>query len=392
MKKNYTRIIPIVLILLLSFIVTALALHPGGPKEDPDKEPNLEAIMTFEEVEKELLALEKRSEGQIQVDIAGYTLENRPLYIAKIGQGPKKMWIQGRIHGDEPYGNDTCLEFLKTLLSSDKVLLDEMTFWIIPCYNPDGSELFWRGNALGVDLNRDWCRIYRWMFWVEWEDPTLNQRDFPILPAEVGYFQPESQAFRLAWEEFHPDYMIDIHHQGTPVVEGTDEMSTLSFGISVAEHSLKGLSGIDGTPLPGAPDLSHIWDTCRQMAVVGYDAVSPLGFCTPTMYWFKGIDIWEGVTSSQMLGLPGIYAEADWNGNEDQITWIPEHNTAAIFFESRGGIGNKSRGYLITQNVVALHAIADAIASGELGNVDPDRWWELPWASYDYGNWGYREQ
>jgi hypothetical protein len=325
------------------------------------------------------------------VDIAGYSIENRPLYIAKIGQGPKKMWIQGRIHGNEPYGNDTCLEFINSLLSSDKGLLDIMTFWIIPCYNPDGAERFWRGNALGVDLNRDWCRIYKWMFWVEWADPTLNQRDFP-LPAEVGYFQPESKAFRLAWEEFRPDYMVDIHHQGTPVVEGTDEMSTFSFGISVAEHSLRGLSGIDGSRLRGAPDLSHIWDTCRRMAVIGYDAASKLGFCTPTMYWFKGIDIWEGVTSSQMLGLPGPDTVANWNGKESKIAWMPEYNTAAIFFESRGGIGNKSRGYLITQNVVALHAIADAIASGELEDVDAELWWELPWASYDYGNWGYREQ
>ena len=47
--------------------------------------------------------------------------------------------------------------------------------------------------------------------------------------------------------------MIDIHHQGTPVVEGTNEMSTFSFGISVAEHSLKGLSGIDGHPAAGRP-------------------------------------------------------------------------------------------------------------------------------------------
>jgi hypothetical protein len=49
MKKSYVRIIPIFLILLLAFIVSAMALHPDGPKEDPDKEPNQEAIMTFAE-------------------------------------------------------------------------------------------------------------------------------------------------------------------------------------------------------------------------------------------------------------------------------------------------------------------------------------------------------
>ena len=127
------------------------------------------------------------------------------------------------------------------------------------------------------------------------------------------------------------------------------------------------------------------------MAVVGYDAAKKLGFCTPTMYSFKGIDIWEGVTSSQMLGLPGDVPAPIWDGTEDDIAWTPEHNTAAIFFETRSGIGNKSRGYLIRQNVVALHAIADAIASDELADADPDRWWDLPWASYDYGDWGYQD-
>jgi hypothetical protein len=329
--------------------------------------------MTFNELKEELLELEKRSKGLIEVEIAGYSIEGRPLYIAKAGWGSKKMWIQGRIHGNEPFGNNVCLEFLKSLLNKDKKLLDEMTF-------------YWRGNASGVDLNRDFCRNYRWMFWVEWEDPPLNQRDFPLLPAEKGYFQPESQAFRLAWEEFHPHYMIDVHHQGTPVVEGTNEMSTFSIGITVAEHSLKGLSGIDGHPLPGAPDLTHIWDTSRRMAVVGYDATKKLGYCTPTKYWLKGVDTWEGVASTMMLGLPGDVPPPVWDGTEDDIAWVPEHNTAAILFETRGGLGNKSRGYLIRQNVVALHTIVNAIASDELDDVDPDRWWEIPWSTFDYGN------
>ena len=26
-----------------------------------------------------------------------------------------------------------------------------------------------------------------------------------------------------------------------------------------------------------------------------------------------------------------------------------------------------------------------------LNNNDPERWWDLPWASSDYGDWGYKE-
>lgn len=49
-----------------------------------------------------------------------------------------------------------------------------------------------------------------------------------------------------------------------------------------------------------------------------------------------------------------------------------------VFFENRGGIGNKSRDYLIKQNLVAIHAIIDAIASRELDAVDAARWDEIP--------------
>jgi hypothetical protein len=45
-----------------------------------------------------------------------------------------------------------------------------------------------------------------------------------------------------------------------------------------------------------------------------------------------------------------------------------------MFFENRGGIGNKSRGYITKQSVVAVHAIA----YGELDSEDPDRWEEIP--------------
>ena len=46
--------------------------------------------------------------------------------------------------------------------------------------------------------------------------------------------------------------------------------------------------------------------------------------------------------------------------------------------KSGGGVGSKSRGYIIKQSVVAVHAIVVAIAYGELGDVDPDHRVEIP--------------
>ena len=142
MKKRHwlTGLFTVMLIMGLSYPAMAgnAKILPGGPFVPPDQEVNLSAIMTFDEVEAELLKLEERSKGLLVVDTAGYTQEGRPLYIAKMGWGPVRMWIQGRIHGNEPFGNDVCLELIKSLLSRDRKILEEMTLWIIPSYNPDG--------------------------------------------------------------------------------------------------------------------------------------------------------------------------------------------------------------------------------------------------------------
>jgi ABC-type Na+ transport system ATPase subunit NatA len=158
----------------------------------------------------------------------------------------------------------------------------------------------------------------------------------------------ESQAHWYLWAEFLPHYMIDLHHQGTYYSDDSDDMTTFSMGISLD---------------PGMLEDSQ-WDAVRQMAVVAADAADRHGAVNVTRYPY--INIPEGVTSAAMLNAPGPDGEyAGWRTN-------------AMFFESRGGIGQKSRGYLVNQNVVGLRAITEAIADGTLADVDPDRWDDIP--------------
>jgi len=326
----------------VSRVFAQASIVPGGPFVPPNQEVNLSTVMSFDEVEGELLKLEKRSKGLLEVDVVGHTQENRPLYIAKMGWGPVRMWVQGRIHGNEPFGNDVCLELIKSLLSKDRKILEEMTLWIVPSYNPDGSERYWRGNATptrwddqgnptaGVDLNRNWWR----------EDGD-------------DYSELESQAFYWAWADFRPHYAIDVHHQGTYFAEDednndTNQMTTFSIGIPVWPEYLE----------------DSIWDDSRRMAVAAYDATKDLGFSNPTRYPL--INIHTSVISTMMLGNPGPDG------------YDPEWVTAAIFLENRGGIGNKSRGYIVKQSVIGVHAIIDAIAYSELQHISPDLWDDIP--------------
>ncbi len=326
MKNRRWLVLTLVLVMLLASALPALAqssapIKPGGPFVPPNSNNNGSALMTFEQVEAELKLLEARSNGAMKLDIAGYTRENRPLYIAKLGNGPKRMWLQGRIHGNEPLGNDVCLAVIKGLLSSDRTLLERMSFWIIPMYNPDGAAHFWRGNAKGVDLNRNW---------------------YP------SYSEPESKAFYYAWAAFKPHYAIDLHHQGTYFVEDSNKMTTFSIGIPMWPQYLD----------------PWVWDTNREMAVVGFDAVDRLGYVNPSRYPL--INIPTAVVSTMMLGSKGPRGEdAGWK-------------TAAMFFENRGGIGNRSRGYIVQQMLVATGAIINAIAADKLTSVDASRWDDIP--------------
>ena len=127
----------------------------------------------------------------------------------------------------------------------------------------------------------------------------------------------------------------------------TNQMTAFSIGIPVWPEDLD----------------PQIYDDSRRMAVAGYDAVKDLGFCNPSRYPL--INIHTAVISSMLLGNPGPGGhDAEWE-------------TAAMFFETRS-VGQKSRGQLIRQNIVAVTDIIDAIASGQLADVDPERWDEIP--------------
>jgi hypothetical protein len=316
--------------LLLGAALPALAqsnapIKPGGPFVPPTAQNNGSALMTYEDVVKELMQLQARSGGAMTLESVGKTVEGRELYIAKLGTGAKRMWLQGRIHGNEPLGNDVALAVIKGLLSADRKLLQEMSFWIIPMYNPDGAAHFWRGNANKVDLNRNWYR-----------------------GNATSYSEPESKAFYAAWKAFKPHYAIDLHHQGTYFIEGTNLMTTYSIGIPVASWRLD----------------PWVWDTNRQMAVVGFDALQNRGYVNPSRY--PDIDITTAVVSSMMLDNPGPDGStAGWK-------------TAAMFFENRGQIGNRSRGYIVQQMLVSTAAIINAIYSDTLTSVDASRWDIIP--------------
>jgi hypothetical protein len=322
---------------------------PNGPSTNGND--TISSIVTYEDMIKILGDIEHTSKGKVNVftlDDYGKTEEGRSIYAATIGSGETKVWVQAQIHGNEKLVTEAALQLVKNLSSSKsadvETILEELTIYVIPMYNPDGSIANTRGNINGIDLNRDWL-------------------------GTGGFEAKESLVVYKYWADLKPDFAIDLHHQGFKTVAGTNESTSFSLGISLAP---------DGPTLPGIKDGSYNTIT-KQMVSYVYEDLKGYGYTHIDRYQVGGadkyfIDIKGGVVSAMMLGL---------NYNDINPT---EHSNPAIFFETKGNsrdnnLGQKSNGYLTKQNYLGLKSILYGLASGEVFTVDEDRWYDIP--AYD---------
>ncbi|HJQ49186.1 MAG TPA: M14 family zinc carboxypeptidase [Gaiellaceae bacterium] len=88
----------------------------------------------------------------------GRSVEGRPIVAFEVGDpaAARRELVVGCIHGDETAG----IAIARRLEHTSPVGLD---LWIVPTLNPDGAAAGTRGNAHGVDLNRNfpwhWKRL-----------------------------------------------------------------------------------------------------------------------------------------------------------------------------------------------------------------------------------------
>lgn len=357
---------------LLSTAALAAPLLAGPPAAanfpSTEGNTNTASILTYDDTIAELTRLEATSRYPVDVftlEEAGTAVnkseQGRDLYVATVGNGPEDVWVQGRIHGNEPYGAESILTLLKDLGTNGSAeyqqIRDAFTIHFIPMYNPDGSEMNIRqtvlyddatgepllnsaGQQQRIDLNRDWV---------------------------ADKFQAdESLAFYEYWTMIKPDFGMDIHHQGLKKQYGTGDDVTLSLGISLA---------------PGGPTLPTLEDGAydvltRQMHGYVFQELSKYGYITMDRYQVGGsleIDIKGGVVSAMMLGL-------DYQGMNPT-----GHSNPVVFFEtsgntSDGSLGQKARGKSIQQNVLAMRTLLSGLATDEVQQVDPNVWEEIPHA------------
>lgn len=116
----------------------------------------------------------------------------------RFGRGSKHLLILGGVHGDEVEGVVLANAILGRLLHFDDL---KLRVTLVPTFNLDGVLAKTRGNARGVDLNRnlptkDWSPVAT----------TLRYQPGPSPSSEL-----ENQALVKFIETEKPDFIISLH-------------------------------------------------------------------------------------------------------------------------------------------------------------------------------------
>lgn len=210
-----------VLLLLLLLVPLAAGAQVEGPTTEFEDAGG--AAWTSLEGEQTFLTAVEEASDRVEVTEVGRSVEDRPIQLVRIGHPAPPplpgaldrptMFLTCSVHGNEPAGREACLITLRDLaLSEDPAtidLLSRTTVLVTPTANPDGRAANSRGNADGVDVNRD----------------HLNLRT------------PESRAIAAVIRDHQPDLVMDMHEYGPsqPVVYDDDVLVLWPRNVNVDE-------------------------------------------------------------------------------------------------------------------------------------------------------------
>ena len=200
--------------------------------------PTDPATLRNRDVERILKKLADSSGGRLKVEKFDESNEGRPIFLATLGTGPRRVLLWSQMHGDEPTHTGVMLDLFSYLLQTPAKpqaaeILSGCTLMFIPMLNPDGAEAVIRFNAQGIDINRDWRRLAT----------------------------PEGRALLRAAKTLKPQFGFNLHNQNARTSVGRPPRPA---AVSV---------------LAPAPDLTRketpSWQAAKQMCACFVEAVRP---------------------------------------------------------------------------------------------------------------------
>ena len=241
-----TVVLGALLTLVAAFLVAgAVQTAQAWPAESycsnnqPPSDASYEGLMSAEDVGRALEQIESSSQGRVQVEVAGYSNQGRPIWSARVGEGDTVVLVQSQIHGNEPHGTIALVNTLRELGNSSarsQRIREQITFVAIPRLNMDGGEVPRRQNLMswddiialhpqlqgvppnpgawyhsnsiggtigGMDVNRDF-------------NPDLDYEpvasDLPGNSASIGfYLSPEARTVRDVYKSLEQEFgLVDV--------------------------------------------------------------------------------------------------------------------------------------------------------------------------------------
>jgi hypothetical protein len=209
---------------------------------------------------------------------------------------------------------------------------------------------YWRSweDPPGYDINRDYHANL---------DFVLGPDTAHLLPGEprgtFGYYlTPEARMHVELYKELRPNFYISLHHRSSAKVN--NKLTYLSLHCRAINDP--GYTDQDGIFWPLDPEVTKLG---QQACALVYHALS-----------------WRG-----LLGHVDRYVEcgtpfAELPGCEMGVFSL--NGTGVMLYELRGRIGQKAGGIPIRQICIGIYETLLAFATGEIYNVDPSLYYEIP--------------
>jgi protein MpaA len=216
------------------------------------------------EVEQRLV--ERRDRGVIHHGSSAYgaSLEGIPLTVYLPDTGNTEIVVLASIHGDEAETTVVVSEALRCVPRGD------LQAAVILCANPDGMLRGTRGNATGVDLNRNFPTSNWSPDPVCYKSRANDARDIALSPGAEPASEPETRALLSLLERLNPRAVVSLH----AALACIDDAGGSHLGRQLAARCALPLLTEIGYPTPGSMGT---WATEQGLALVTweFEAASP---------------------------------------------------------------------------------------------------------------------
>jgi Predicted deacylase len=188
-----------------------------------------------------------------RTELLGRSLQGRPIRVVEVGaRDGTRMLVVGCVHGNEPAG-------IAVARALERLSAAGIDLWVLPDLNPDGVAADTRGNAHGVDLNRNFPFRWRPRTGIYASGPRpLSEREARIVHRLV---------LRL-----HPQVTIWFHQHL--------DLVWASGGNRRVERVFARVSGLPYQPLPPLGGSAIDWQNHALPGTTAFAAELPAG--TPT--------------------------------------------------------------------------------------------------------------